>query len=86
MAGTDTVACQADDGVILVVGLWLFGTGEALLVDADLGVSPWTVLAQGIGKHLGIGIGWATFLISALVLLFWIPLRESPVLAHFPMR
>ena len=64
--------------VILVVGLWLFGTGEALLVDGDLGVSPWTVLAQGIGKHLGIGIGWATFLISALVLLLWIPLREKP--------
>ncbi len=64
--------------VILVVGLWLFGTGEALLVDADLGVSPWTVLAQGIGKHLGIGIGWATFLISVVVLLFWIPLREKP--------
>jgi uncharacterized membrane protein YczE len=64
--------------VILVVGLWLFGTGEALLVDGDLGVSPWTVLAQGIGKHLGIGIGWATFLISALVLVLWIPLREKP--------
>lgn len=64
--------------VILVVGLWLFGTGEALLVDGALGVSPWTVLAQGIGKHLGIGIGWATFLISALVLLLWIPLREKP--------
>jgi uncharacterized membrane protein YczE len=61
-----------------VLGLWLFGTGEALLVDADLGVSPWTVLAQGIGKHLGIGIGWATFLISVLVLLLWIPLRERP--------
>jgi uncharacterized membrane protein YczE len=64
--------------VILVVGLWVFGTGEALLVDADLGVSPWTVLAQGIGKHLGIGIGWATFLISVVVLLLWIPLRETP--------
>ena len=64
--------------VILVVGLWVFGTGEALLVDAGLGVSPWTVLAQGIGKHIGIGIGWATFLISVVVLLLWIPLRESP--------
>jgi uncharacterized membrane protein YczE len=64
--------------VILAVGLWVFGTGEALLVDADLGVSPWTVLAQGIGKHLGIGIGWATFLISVVVLLLWIPLRETP--------
>jgi len=63
---------------VLLVGLWLFGTGEALLVDSSLGVSPWTVLAQGIDGQLGIGIGVATFLISACVLLLWIPLRERP--------
>ena len=63
---------------MLLVGLWLFGTGEALLVDSSLGVSPWTVLAQGIDGQLGIGIGVATFLISAGVLLLWIPLRERP--------
>jgi uncharacterized membrane protein YczE len=63
---------------VLVVGLWLFGTGEALLVDADLGVSPWTVLAQGVDLSSGIGIGWATFLISVGVLVLWIPLRERP--------
>lgn len=64
--------------VILVVGLWLFGTGEALLVDAGLGVSPWTVLAQGLDAQAGIGIGWATFFTSVVVLLLWIPLRERP--------
>ena len=64
--------------LILVVGLWLFGTGEALLVDSGLGVSPWTVLAQGVDSQSGIGIGWATFGISVFVLLLWIPLREKP--------
>jgi len=63
---------------ILVIGLWIFGTGEALLVDSQLGVSPWTVLAQGVYEQTGIGIGWATFLISLAVLLLWIPLRERP--------
>ncbi|MDP1877817.1 MAG: hypothetical protein Q8M17_09695, partial [Actinomycetota bacterium] len=63
---------------VLVVGLWLFGTGEALLVAARLGVSPWTVLAQGISSRLPISIGLATLLTSALVLLLWIPLRERP--------
>ncbi len=29
----------------LLVGLWLFGAGEALLVVAELGNSPWTVFA-----------------------------------------
>jgi hypothetical protein len=64
--------------LVLVVGLSLFGTGEAFLVRGGLGVSPWTVLAQGLSLRLGIAIGVATFLVSALVLLLWIPLRERP--------
>ena len=63
---------------MLVLGLWLFGTGEAVLVAADLGVSPWTVLAQGLSTRLPISIGAATFLVSVLVLLLWIPLRQWP--------
>lgn len=63
---------------ILVVGLWIFGTGEALLVTSGLGNAPWTVLAQGLSVHLPISIGVATFLTSAVVLLLWIPLRERP--------
>lgn len=63
---------------ILLVGLWLFGTGEALLIAADLGVSPWTVFAQGLSVRLPISIGVATFLASVIVLLLWIPLRERP--------
>lgn len=63
---------------VLAAGLWLFGTGEAFLVDAGIGVSPWTVLAQGVGLQVGIGVGAATFLISVCVLLLWVPLRERP--------
>lgn len=64
--------------MILAAGLWLFGVGEALLVAARLGVSPWTVLAQGLYEQTGIGIGWGTFIISGCVLVLWIPLRERP--------
>lgn len=64
--------------VVLVVGLWLFGTGEAMLVDSGLGNAPWTVFAQGISVRSGIPIGLATFFISVTVLLLWIPLREKP--------
>jgi uncharacterized protein len=63
---------------VLIIGLWLFGTGEALLVIADLGVGPWTVLAQGVASRTPLDIGGATFLISLLVLLVWIPLKERP--------
>lgn len=48
------------------------------MVNAGLGVSPWTVLAQGVGKQIGIGVGWATLIVSLVVLLLWIPIKERP--------
>lgn len=64
--------------VLLVIGLVIFGFGEALLIASGAGVSPWTVFAQGVSLHAGWTIGFATFVISALVLLLWIPLRQKP--------
>ena len=64
--------------VRLIAGLWLFGAGEAAIVEAHLGNSPWTVLAQGVATQLPLGIGTATVAISFLVLLAWIPLRQPP--------
>ena len=62
----------------LVAGLWLFGTGEAMIVTAALGNSPWTVFAQGIANHTHLSIGTMTNIIGAAVLLLWIPLRQRP--------
>jgi len=59
-----------------LAGLWLFGAGEGLLVVSALGVSPWTVLAQGAGQQTGIGVGAATIAISFVVLALWIPLGQ----------
>ncbi len=64
--------------MMLVAGLFLFGLGEALLVAAGIGVSPWTVLAQGLSIQTGWSLGWATFVISVMVLLSWIPLKRIP--------
>ena len=64
--------------VFLIIGLILFGLGEALLIAAGIGVSPWTVLGQGISNVLNLSIGKATFFISLFVLLCWIPLRQIP--------
>ena len=64
--------------VYLCFGLFLFGFGEALLIASGAGVSPWTVLAQGVARHMGISISTATFAVSILVLLTWIPLRQRP--------
>lgn len=64
--------------VQLAVGLPLYGVGIALTVEAGLGLDPWTVLAEGLALRTGLGIGWITIVIGALVLLAWIPLREKP--------
>ena len=63
---------------ILILGLFLFGFGDSLIIISDLGNGPWSVLAQGVATRSNISIGSATFLISCLVLLLWIPLREKP--------
>ena len=64
--------------IILIFGLGIFGFGDALLIQSHIGNAPWSVLAQGISFKIGINIGFATFLISALVLLTWWPLGERP--------
>ena len=62
----------------LVLGLVLFGIGEAILIAAGSGVSPWTVLAQGVMNLTTWSVGFSTFIISGSVLLLWIPLRQTP--------
>jgi hypothetical protein len=62
----------------LVIGLILFGLGETMLIAANAGVSPWTVLAQGISIKTGYSIGIATFIVSIGVLILWIPLKQKP--------
>ncbi|MFJ3791404.1 YitT family protein [Kitasatospora sp. NPDC090091] len=49
-----------------------------MLVQSGLGAGSWSVLTGGTADALGISFGWATSLISVLVLLAWIPLRELP--------
>lgn len=62
----------------LLVGLFLYGAGCALTVEAGLGVDPWTVFAQGLSVRTGVGIGWITNIVGFFVLLLWIPLRQKP--------
>jgi uncharacterized protein len=64
--------------LILFFGLFIFGIGDSLLIQSQIGNAPWSVLAQGLSQRLEITLGWSTFLISSLVLLLWIPLRERP--------
>ena len=60
------------------MGLSLFGFGESLLIHSTIGVSPWTVLAEGLSLKLNWSVGFATFIVSVLVLSTWIFLKQKP--------
>ena len=62
----------------LCLGLTLFGLGEGLLIVSAAGASPWSVFAQGIYLNFGLSIGIVTILISVVVLILWLPLKQKP--------
>nr|WP_233245497.1 hypothetical protein [Salinibacterium hongtaonis] len=62
----------------LLSGLFFYGLAIAMMLRAGLGATPWDVLSQGIALQTGLGFGLVTVLISGVVLLLWIPIRQKP--------
>jgi uncharacterized membrane protein YczE len=62
----------------LYAGLVLYGLSIALMVRSHLGNAPWDVLHSGLAGHLPLTLGEALVIVSFLVMLLWIPLREVP--------
>lgn len=62
----------------LNLGLMFYGFGLALIVEAEIGLPPWDVFAKGISLQLGTTYGVASVIVSALVLIAWIPLKVKP--------
>lgn len=61
----------------LLIGLFLYGIGISMIIRAALGSAPWDVLSQGIEMHVPLSFGVITILLSIVVLLLWIPLRQK---------
>jgi uncharacterized membrane protein YczE len=72
---TDSRAVWTHRIVQLLIGLFLYGIGLALMVRAGIGVAPWDVLSQGISLRSGVPFGFVTNIVGAIVLLLWIPIR-----------
>ncbi|MCO5220554.1 MAG: hypothetical protein M9947_03105 [Thermomicrobiales bacterium] len=64
--------------VQLLIGLFLFGVGLAFVVRATLGAAPWDVLTLGISSRVSLTFGTISVIVSFVVLLIWIPLRQKP--------
>src|SRR5699024_8535089 len=62
----------------LFIGLYLFGAVMAMMVTSGLGMMPWDVLHSGILRHVPLTFGTIVTLLSFVVLLIWIPLRQQP--------
>lgn len=62
----------------LFLGLALYGLSIGLMVRANLGLSPWDVLNEGLSDRTGLSFGMIVNMIGAAVLLLWIPLRQRP--------
>lgn len=62
----------------LLLGLAMYGISLAMFIRAGLGLDPWDVFHQGLSEKTGLSIGVVVIVVSFLVLLLWIPLRQMP--------
>jgi uncharacterized membrane protein YczE len=62
----------------LFLGLAMYGISLAMFIRAGLGLDPWDVFHQGLAARTGLTIGTVVVIVSFLVLLLWIPLRQWP--------
>lgn len=61
----------------LFIGVFLYGVGIAFIVRGAIGAAPWDVLTQGITRHVPLSFGTVTILVSIVVLLLWIPIKQK---------
>ena len=62
----------------LYAGLVLYGVSLAMMVRGHLGLAPWDVLHSGLTRWVPLSLGQVIVVVSFLVLLLWVPLREVP--------
>ncbi|MGC7559870.1 YczE/YyaS/YitT family protein [Pasteurella sp. PK-2025] len=68
-------AIETKSLTVLICSLAILGIGEGLILLSHLGSAPWTVLSQGVALQANVSVGWSSFMISCVVMLFWLPLK-----------
>lgn len=59
------------------LGLFLYSFGVHLTVKANIGLAPWDVFAMGLSNHIPLTFGQATILISVIIVIVDILLKEQ---------
>lgn len=60
----------------VVSGIIICALGIVAILNADLGLSPWDVLNQGINKQIGITLGQANIAVGIIVILIGIYFKQ----------
>lgn len=60
----------------LVAGILVLGVGITFIIQAELGVSPYDVLHQGLADLTGLSFGTVVVLLGLAILVIWIPLGQ----------
>lgn len=66
----------ARDFVVIQFGFLLFGVSIDIMVQANLGTSPWVVLEKALTLHLPITLGQATIAVAVVVTLIDVALKQ----------
>ncbi len=54
--------------IVMNLGQFLYALGITMTINANQGLSPWTVFHQGVGLKLGMTIGQATILVGFIIM------------------
>lgn len=65
-------------GAQLVLGLLGYGASMAMMLHGHLGAMPWGVFHEGLSIRFDVPVGATIAVVSSLVMLGWIPLRQRP--------
>jgi len=60
----------------LLAGILALGVGVTFIIQAELGVSPYDVLHQGLAEVTGLSFGTVVVLLGLAILVVWIPLGQ----------
>ena len=60
----------------ILIGLTIFSFGVHLTIFANIGLAPWDCLGMGIARHTPLNYGLAVTLVSVIVLLIDLALKE----------
>lgn len=63
--------------LIMNIGQFLYALGITMTINANQGLSPWSVFHQGVGLKLGITIGQATILVGLIIMVINILFKEK---------